>query len=174
MLIAEDAPTTPTSQDVDDSSAVPAGDVPAGGADPLPAVDAVNRLRLALLRTARNIRTHSIGDVTQSQVAVLATLFRHGDSTIGQIAEHEHVQPPSASRIVSNLERQGLVVRRSDDVDRRRVLIALSPEGEAYLADVRRAGTSWLASRLAELDADELTRLDRALPVLERLLAVDS
>ena len=72
----------------------------------LSSVDEVNRLRLVLLRTARNIRTHSIGDVTQSQIAVLATLSRHGDSTIGRIAEHEQVQPPSASRIVSNLERK--------------------------------------------------------------------
>jgi DNA-binding MarR family transcriptional regulator len=140
----------------------------------LASIDEVNRLRLVLLRTARNIRTHSLGDVTQSQVAVLATLSRHGDSTIGQIAEHEHVQPPSASRIVSNLERQGLVVRRADSADRRRVLIGLSPEGEAYVAEVRRAGTSWLGSRLAELDVDELHRLGAALPVLERLLEVES
>ena len=140
----------------------------------LSSVDEVNRLRLVLLRIARNIRTHSIGDVTQSQVAVLATLSRHGDSTIGQIAEHEHVQPPSASRIVSNLERKGLVVRRADGPDRRRVLIGLSPQGEAYLAEVRRAGTSWLGSRLAELDDDELDRLGAALPVLERLLAGES
>ena len=143
-------------------------------ASSLSSVVGVNRLRLVLLRIARNIRTHSIGDVTQSQVAVLATLSRHGDSTIGQIAEHEHVQPPSASRIVSNLERKGLVVRRADGADRRRVLIGLSPQGEAYLAEVRRAGTSWLGSRLAELDDDELDRLGAALPVLERLLAGES
>ncbi|MGA9278521.1 MarR family winged helix-turn-helix transcriptional regulator [Ilumatobacter sp.] len=141
---------------------------------PLSSDDAVNRLRLVLLRTARNIRTHSIGDVTQSQVAVLATLSRHGDSTIGQIAEHEHVQPPSASRIVSNLERQGLVVRRADGVDRRRALIGLSPTGEAYLAEVRRAGTSWLGSRLAQLEDEELRDLGAALPALERLLTVES
>jgi len=143
-------------------------------ADSLSSADAVNRLRFALLRIARNIRTHSIGDVTQSQVAVLATLSRHGDSTIGQIAEHEHVQPPSASRIVSNLERQGLVVRRSHGGDRRRVLIGLSPAGEEYLAEVRRAGTSWLGSRLSRLDDDDLARLGAALPVLEKLLEFDS
>ena len=140
----------------------------------LSSVDEVNRLRLVLLRTARNIRTHSIGDVTQSQVAVLATLARHGDSTIGQIAEHEHVQPPSASKIVSNLERLGLVVRRDDATDRRRTLIGLSPDGEAYVAEVRRAGTSWLGARLAELGDEELRRLGAALPVLERLLEGDS
>ncbi len=140
----------------------------------LTSVDDVNRLRLVLLRTARKIRTHSLGDVTQSQVAVLATLRTHGDSTIGQIAEHEHVQPPSASRIVSNLERLGLVVRQSDSADRRRALIGLSPAGEEYLAEVRRAGTSWLGSRLDRLADDELARLGAALPVLERLLEADS
>lgn len=141
---------------------------------PLSSVDQVNRLRLVLLRTARNIRSHSLGDVTQSQVAVLATLSRHGESTIGQIAEHEHVQPPSASRIISHLEQQGLVVRRTDRGDRRRAVIALSAAGEAYLSEVRRAGTSWLGSRLADLDQDELDRLGAALPVLERLLASES
>lgn len=137
---------------------------------PLSSTAEIDRLRLAVLRTARNIRTHSIGEVTQSQVAVLATLARHGDSTIGQIAEHEHVQPPSASRVVSNLEQQGLVERRTDGADRRRVLIALSPAGEEYVAEVRRAGTSWLGSRLAGLDEDELRVLADALPVLERIL----
>jgi len=91
-------------------------------------IDDVNRLRLALLRTARNIRTHSLGEVTQSQVAVLATLDRHGESTIGQIADHEHVQPPSASKIVASLEARGLVERNSDPDDRRCSLIAATPE----------------------------------------------
>ncbi|WP_158412451.1 MarR family winged helix-turn-helix transcriptional regulator [Ilumatobacter nonamiensis] len=137
----------------------------------LSSTDEINRLRLVLLRTARNIRTHSLGDVTQSQAAVLATLWRHGESTIGQIAEHEHVQPPSASRIVSRLEQLGLVVRRTDGGDRRRAVIALNAAGEEYLTEVRRAGTSWLGERLADLDEDELDRLGAALPVLERLLA---
>ena len=55
-------------------------------------------------------------------------------------------------------------MRRTDGVDRRRVLIALSPAGEAYLDEVRRAGTTWLGSRLAELGDDELARLGAALP----------
>lgn len=149
-------------------------DITARSSGSLSSLDEINRLRLVLLRTARNIRTHSIGDVTQSQVAVLATLSRHGESTIGQIAEHEHVQPPSASRVVSNLERLGLVVRRTDGGDRRRAVIALSAAGESYLSEVRRAGTSWLGSRLADLDDDQRDRLGAALPALEALLAGDS
>ena len=75
---------------------------------------------------------------------------------------------------MSNLEQRGLVVRRTDGNDRRRVLIALSPAGEEYVDEVRRAGTSWLGSRLAELDDDDLRVLADAVPVLERILAVES
>ena len=59
----------------------------------------VDRLRLVLLRVARRIRTNSISSITPSQLAVLGTLLRHERLTIGQIAEYEHVKPPSASKI---------------------------------------------------------------------------
>ena len=135
--------------------------------------DATNRLRLAVLRTARGIRTNTIGDVTPSQLAVLSTLARHGESSVGQIAEHEHVQPPSVSRIVAHLEERGLVERHPDPVDRRRVVIALSEPGESYLAEVREAANTWLGSRLARLDDADRAALRAALPALERLLVPD-
>ena len=152
-------------RDLLERGAAPVADVPAD-LDP----DVVNRLRLALLRTSRNIRTNSIGEITQSQVAVLATLARHGDCTVGQIAEHEHVQPPSASRILSHLETRGLVERHSDPADRRRVLIGLSAAGRRYVDEVRAAGTTWLGARLAALDVADRDLLEAALPALERLL----
>ena len=60
----------------------------------------IDRLRLALLRVVRNIRSHAIETVTPSQVAVLATLVRHGPSTVGQIAAYEQqLQTPGAEQI---------------------------------------------------------------------------
>jgi len=103
-------------------------------------------------------------------MAVLTTLARHGPSTVGQIAEHEQVRPPSASKIVSALEAQGLVERQPDTDDRRCVLIALTGAGEHLILDARAAGAAWLASRLAELDVDELAALADAVPALEHLL----
>lgn len=132
--------------------------------------DDVNRLRLVVLRLSRNIRSHSIGDVTPSQVAVLSSLRRHGPSTIGQIAEYEHVRPPSASKIVAALEQRGLVSRTADANDRRCTTITLTPAAEQYIADVRAAATSWLADQVGVLDADDVERVRAALPGLERLL----
>ena len=133
----------------------------------------IDRLRLALLRVVRNIRSHAIETVTPSQVAVLATLVRHGPSTVGQIATYEKVKPPSASRIVTALEEQGLVGRTPDPDDRRSATIFLTTEGEQYVASVQEAETTWLGGRLCQLDDASRECLREAIPVLEHLLAND-
>jgi DNA-binding MarR family transcriptional regulator len=125
---------------------------------------------LVLLRLARRIRSQYRGESTPSQMAVLTTLARHGPSTVGQIAEHEQVRPPSASKIVAALETQGLVARHADPEDRRCALIALTAAGDRLITDARVAGATWLASRLEELDLDELAALADAVPALEHLL----
>ena len=145
-------------------------DDPGTAVDPLGSGHDLDRLRLVLLRLARMIRTNSAGAVTPSQLAVVGTVIRRGPMTIGQIAETEQVRPPSASKIVAALEQQGLVERRTDPDDRRRMLIAATPDGEAYAESVRAAGRGWLASRLRELDHDDVEQLHDALPALERLL----
>jgi len=130
----------------------------------------IDRLRLVLLRLARRIRTNSSGRITPSQLAVLATVVRHERLTVGQIAEYEHVKPPSASKIVGALEQGGLVERRIDPGDRRCAHIGATPEGIAYLDAVRAAGRTWLASQLGTLDSDEVAAIEAALPALEQLL----
>lgn len=139
-------------------------------------VDA-DRLRLVLLRLSRRIRSSYAGaatssqlSVTPSQLTVLATIHRHGRLTVGQIAEREHVQPPSASKIVAALERAGLVARTTDPTDRRYQPIETTAAGKAYLDQVRTAGRTFVASRLGELDAADVDAIAQALPALERLL----
>ncbi len=130
----------------------------------------IDRLRLVLLRVARRIRTNTISSVTPSQLAVLGTLLRHERLTIGQIAEYEHVKPPSASKIVAALERTGLVERTTDPHDRRCSAINVTDAGLAYADEVRAAGRTWLADQLEQLTGDEIAAIEAALPALERLL----
>lgn len=132
--------------------------------------DEINRLRQVLLRLARRIRSRYDGDITPSQLAVLTSLLRHGASTVGQIAEREHVKPPSASKLVTALEARGLVERTPGHDDRRCSMIAVTPAAEQFAADMRAAGTSWLADRLGSLSPADVTSIEAALPALERLL----
>ena len=135
--------------------------------------DDVERLRLVVLRLSRRIRTNSVDELTPSQQAVFASIAKNGPATIGRIAELEHVQPPSASKIVASLEARDLVERRSDPHDRRCSLIAITEGGSAYLEDARAAGRSWLAAQLTELDGAAISALATALRALEQLVATE-
>ncbi len=136
----------------------------------LRSVDDIDRLRLIVLRLARRIRAQATGDITPSQLAVLGTILRHDRLSVGQIAEYEHVQPPSASKIVAALERHGLVERTTDAADRRCTQISATAAGLDYADEVRAAGRTWLARQLDQLDADDVAAVEQALPALEQLL----
>lgn len=154
-----------------DTSAVPAAEHPVGTNATL---DDTERLRLVVLRLSRRIRTNSVGELTPSQQALFASVAKNGPATIGRIADLEHVQPPSASKIVASLEARGLVERQPDPDDRRCSLISATPAGRVYLDEVRAAGRTWLARQLATLDDGDVRTLVEALPVIERLVEADS
>jgi len=136
----------------------------------LRSVDDIDRLRLVLLRVARQIRTRSNNSITPSQLAVLGTIIRNGQLTVKQIAEREHVKPPSVSKIVAALEQTGYVERQVDPHDRRCSPLSATPAGHVYADEVRAAGRTWLADRVDELDDQDIAAIEQAMPALERLL----
>jgi DNA-binding MarR family transcriptional regulator len=54
-------------------------------------------------------------------------------ATIGEIAERLKIQHHSTVELVDRLVERGVVVRRRDEQDHRRVLVQLTPQGEAIL-----------------------------------------
>lgn len=132
--------------------------------------DLAGELRLGSMRLARRLRLErGSDDLTLSQLAVLGSLDRHGEATVGELAHIERVKPPSMTRIVNSLVEAGLVVRRPHEVDGRQVIVDLTDEARAVLVEDRRRRTAWLALRLAELTADERDLLRRVAPLLDRL-----
>lgn len=130
-------------------------------------------LRDSVTRLARRMRRQADTGLSPSQLAALSSVERHGPLTLGALAEHEQVAPPSITKVVAKLEQRELVVR-SPGVDRRVVVVAITPAGEALLAEVRQRKDVWLATRLAALDADQRARLDAALPLLDALVGRDA
>jgi DNA-binding MarR family transcriptional regulator len=127
-------------------------------------------LRLSVMRLARRMRAQRADTMlTLSQLAALATLDRHGALSPGELAAHEKISPPSMTRLLGVLETGGLVVRTAHPTDRRQVLLAVSPAGQALLKEDRRRRDVWLAQRLQDLPADELQVLRRAAGILDRL-----
>ena len=128
-----------------------------------------SRLRLSATRLARTLRREAGTGLSPSQLSALASVDAHGSMTLGALAAHERVAPPSITRVVAKLEQAGLVIRELDAADRRVARVSLTGEGSALLRESRRRKDAWLAARLAELDAADRARLADALDVLDAL-----
>lgn len=133
----------------------------------------VTRTRLTVLRVSRRLRQQMSPGITPSQQSALAAIEHKGPLTLGELAAYENVQPPSITRIVGNLEATGMVERTTDRTDRRVSLVQVTDAGRAELGAIRSQRNAWLAQRLAALDADDLARLEAALAVFDKILALD-
>ena len=130
-----------------------------------------SELRLSVMRLRRRLANerHPNNELSLNQMAVLGALYRNGDLTVGELAAHERVQPPSMTRTVNCLEEGEYVARRPHETDGRQVLVALTGSGrETVLAD-RARRDAWLAMRLRDLTPEERAVLRKAAPLLERL-----
>ena len=136
----------------------------------LPIADVAGHLRLVVARTARRLRQEAGADLSPSLISALATIDRHGPLTPSELAAHERVQRPTATRVLARLENAGLVDRSPDPADRRSALISASAAGRTLLRRQRSRKNQYLARRLATLDPDEVATLERAALILERML----
>jgi DNA-binding MarR family transcriptional regulator len=133
-------------------------------------VDVAAHLRLVIARTARRLRQEAGGDLSPSLTAALATVERHGPLTPSELAAHERIQRPTATRLLAALAERGLVARAPDPGDRRSSLVSLTAAGGALLHRQRGQKEALLARRLEGLAPDELVVLARAAAILERVL----
>ena len=132
--------------------------------------DLASRLRFTVMRLARRLRQTGDTDATLSQLSALSSIEHHGPLTLGELAALERVAPPSMTRIVSHLEERGLVVRQVDAADRRVARVSTTADGSEMLERSRGKKTAYLAARIDKLSDDERALLQKALPVIERLV----
>jgi DNA-binding MarR family transcriptional regulator len=116
---------------------------------------------------------HTQRDMSLTSLATLATLSRTGPRRITDLAAVEGVTQPSVTTLVTNLERAGLVERRSDTSDKRVVRVAITDKGADYLAVRRQASIEAFASLIGDLSPAQAAALAAAIPALERLRELD-
>ncbi|MDP9225866.1 MAG: MarR family transcriptional regulator [Actinomycetota bacterium] len=129
------------------------------------------RLRLAVMRLARRLRQQAEEGATPSMLSALSSVERLGPVSLSELAQIERVQPPSITKVVAGLEEKGLVHRSSDAQDRRVARVQLTAKGKRFIEQNRSRKNAYLARGLNGLTPDELETLNRALDVLDRLLA---
>ena len=128
---------------------------------------AASDLRIVLGQLVRRLRAENTFSISLG--TVLARLEREGPQTTSALASSERVRPQSMANTIGELLSAGLVARRPDPLDRRRILVEITELGNETLTRDRRRREGWLAAAIAELTAEEQKTLVRAVPLLRRL-----
>lgn len=84
--------------------------------------------------------------ITEQQWRVLRVLAEHGAMDTSSLADQASLLFPSLTRIATTMREKGLLTQTRDDTDRRRQMIAITPQGQKIIDDN--------ASRAAEIVAD--------------------
>ncbi len=133
----------------------------------------VHEFRIATTRLARRLRQMSPSGLTPSQLTSLVSIRRNAPTTVGELADIEHVTAPTMCRIVNCLEDSGYVVRTRDDEDRRIVHIEPTVTGLDLLESIRHQRNAYLDKQLSRLDDDERSTLASATTLINRILEED-
>jgi len=100
-----------------------------------------------LLRRLRQVQVE--GELTLPESSALTRLDRGGPTTPSELAKLEQISPQSMGATLAALEARGLVGRRPDPRDGRRVVLSVTEAGRAVLLDKRNARAEQLAKALS-------------------------
>ena len=106
-----------------------------------------------------------------AQARLLSTIEAEGRARISDLAALDHCSQPTMTTQVRRLEEAGLVSRTVDPDDARAVLISITPQGIATLAQVRSDRGNAIDPFLEELDASDRDTLAAAVQIMRGLLA---
>ncbi|MCH7532767.1 MAG: MarR family transcriptional regulator [Gemmatimonadetes bacterium] len=136
-----------------------------------PATDLADRLHSAAIHLLRHLRQEDdASGLTAPRLSALSVIVFRGPLTVGELAHAEQVRPPTISRLVSDLEEQGLVGRREDPEDRRVRWVEATKKGQRLLHQGRRRRVDRLAQRLRSLSGNDKKTLTSAAALLEQLV----
>jgi DNA-binding MarR family transcriptional regulator len=127
----------------------------------------------AVMRYIRaQMRSHRGTGLSVPQLRSLLFVDRNQGATLGSLAEHLGLTPPSASKLVQELVSRKLVERRPSTADRRKLSLGISPAGKRLLEAVLRETHGKLSAALAGLSPEGLQSVNLGLEALRGCFAI--
>lgn len=127
----------------------------------------LHRVAIRLLRTLR--REDSKTGISPPRLSALSILVFGGAKSISALAQAEDVRLSSMSRLVKEMEREGLVRRRRDPGDSRVSLLLATPKGRRIMMRGRDLRLTRLMQALSSLDPADRRTLAEAAKILEEI-----
>ena len=123
-----------------------------------------------IMRTIRaEMRSQRSNELTVPLFRTLMFLGGHPGVSLQELAGHLGLTSPSVCKIVDGLVGHALVMRQHSHIDRRKITLALTPEGQNVLDEARERTQARLAEQLASLSAEQCKKVIQALEILQPL-----
>lgn len=125
--------------------------------------------RLTRWAQTRVVDEEAGGEISLRQLSALQ-MIEDETTTLGDVARRLMVTPAVVTGLIDRLEKRGYVRRVNSSGDRRRVNLALTPEGREAAKKAEERLIDEVGAKMANFSADELKTLDRGLALLERVV----
>jgi len=136
------------------------------------ALEVADRVHSAAIRLLRAVRVaDDEAGLSAPKLSALSVLIYAGPKSLTSLARAEQVTAATMSKLISDLEAEGLVAKRADQADRRGLRIDVTAKGRALFQDARKRRLELLRSRVAKLSASERARLRDAAELMLRVAA---
>jgi DNA-binding MarR family transcriptional regulator len=112
-------------------------------------------------------------DLTMAQFKALVAVEHNSGIGVCGLGGELSIGESAASLLVDQLVRRGLVGRKTDPGDRRRVLLGITSRGEKRLRDLRQGSGEIMNEWLAELGKDDLEALAHGLRALAEVVSAE-
>ena len=133
--------------------------------------EVARRVHSAALHLMRYVRAQDTAlGVPPAQLSALSVVVFGGKTSLSDLAKAEQVRPPTMSRIIDALVRDGLVKRETDKTDRRSVIITATEKGTRIMHEGRGRREKRLLELLQPLHREEIDLLDKASEILAKEL----
>ena len=137
--------------------------------------ETVRKVHSTALHLMRYVRAQDIAlGVPPARLSALSVIVFGGKTSLSDLAKAEQVRPPTMSRIVDALVRDGLVKREIDKKDRRSVIITATDKGTRIMHEGRSRREKRLLDLLQPLRREEIDLIDRASEILSRELRTET
>ena len=128
-----------------------------------------------VMRSLRaEFRSHRGDDLSIPQYRTLMFLRHSPGKSLADVAEHLGITPPSTSKLVDGLVTRGLVDRQDLPVDRRRIVLLLTPAGAELAEDSLRATQAAYLARFSILPKETLAIIKLAMEALLPIFCDDA
>ncbi len=135
--------------------------------DSLEVATSLHRAAIRLLRAVR-VADDETG-VSAPKLSALSVLTFGGPSSLSALAKAEQVTAATMSKLVSDLEGEGLVAKRADREDKRGLRIEVTAKGRALMEEGRKRRLALLNKRLGKFTREERALLAGAAALMMRV-----